>query len=65
MQLQLEDTICAPATATGGAIGVVRLSGPGCYEVLGKVVTLRSSRPLEAGSVRFGEIPEIDEVLVS
>ncbi len=65
MQLQLEDTICAPATATGGAIGVVRLSGPGCYEVLGKVVTLRSSRPLEAGSVRFGEIPGVDEVLVS
>ncbi|MCF0195617.1 MAG: tRNA uridine-5-carboxymethylaminomethyl(34) synthesis GTPase MnmE, partial [Bacteroidaceae bacterium] len=32
-----EDTICAIATATGGAIGIVRVSGPQAIDIAGTV----------------------------
>ena len=62
------DTICAPATAvSGGAIAVIRLSGPEALEIAGKVVTLKSGSIEKArpGTIRYGDIPGTDDVLVS
>ena len=68
-----EDTICAIATAQGGALGIIRVSGP-------QAIPLTSSifRPAQAGkrlegarprTLTFGHIMEdedvVDEVLVS
>lgn len=68
-----QDTICAIATAQGGAIGCIRVSGPEAIAIADKIFTpakagkeLINRKPytLTFGSVRNGnEI--IDEVLVS
>jgi tRNA modification GTPase len=48
MREGLADTICAIATAAGeGGIGIVRLSGPDALSIAGRVVRLRSGRPLD------------------
>ena len=69
------DTICAVATATGGAIGVVRLSGEKTFEILDRVFSKRLSEAkpytihygrIVGQSTNEGEQEEtIDEVLVS
>ena len=64
-----QDTICALATPPGGAIAVVRVSGPDAITITGSIF----SKPLdkaEGYSLHFGEIKdmddkELDEVLVS
>ena len=62
-----DDIIFAPSTGGGGAISIVRISGPGCLEMLDGVVQLRRGSVSSAPgfSLRFGVIPELDEVLVS
>lgn len=64
-------TICAPATAAGGAIGIIRISGADAISITNRVFKGRKSlldtRP---GSFHFGQIidPEegvIDEVIAS
>ena len=66
-----DDTICAPATARGGAIAVIRVSGP---EALSCVDTVFHGRaPLAAApghTLHYGEIREadgtsLDDVVVS
>lgn len=68
-----QDTICAIATATGGAIGCVRVSGPDAISITSRIFTpasqgkkLEDSKPY---TLTFGRIYEdkelIDEVLVS
>lgn len=62
------DTICAPASAsTGGAISVIRISGPEALQAVDSIAVLRSGKAADAPgySLRFGEIPGVDEVLVS
>lgn len=61
------DCICAPATAPGGAISIVRVSGAGCYDIIDSVVDFRHGNAASASgfSVKFGVVPELDEVLVS
>lgn len=60
-----DDTICAPATSVGsGAVSIVRISGPDTFGIISSVVRFRNPG-LRAGSVKFGEIPGLDEVLVS
>ena len=61
------DCICAPATAPGGAISIVRVSGAGCLGIVDTVVDFRHGSAASASgfSVKFGVIPELDEVLVS
>ena len=62
-----EDTICALATAPGGALGIVRVSGPRAVESVAPLFHARSSRPLgttEAGRATFGEIRDDDGMLV-
>ena len=68
-----QDTICAIATAQGGAIGCIRVSGPDAIEITSCIITpaatnreLGDSKPY---TLTFGRIYDgsevIDEVLVS
>ena len=43
------DTICALATAPGGALGIIRISGPQALEILSHVFTksLTNAQPSE------------------
>ena len=67
------DTICALATPAGGAIGVIRISGPQTYPIVDRIFHPASRRPLTEGAPRtahFGNIvtPKgdiVDEVLVT
>lgn len=69
----MNETICALATAPGGALGIVRISGAQTLEILSRIFTkdLTSAQP---NTVHYGHIVEnveisspqvIDEVLVS
>ncbi len=72
----MTDTICAIATATGGAIGIVRVSGPDAMSITSGIFSkdLTSARP---NTIHYGHIIDktsnlkpqtsnlIDEVLVS
>lgn len=70
-----EDTICAIATATGGAIGIIRVSGHNAINITDKVFRPegKNKKPLaerEAYTLTLGRITDdngetIDEVLVS
>ena len=61
-------TICALATAPGGAIGIIRISGPQTLEILSRVFSkdLTKAKP---NTIHYGHIKDgaeiIDEVLVS
>ena len=60
-------TICAIATPPGGALGIVRVSGPRAVESVAPLFHARSGRPLatmEAGRATFGEIRDDDGMLV-
>ena len=65
--LPVDDVIYAPASGQGGAISVVRISGAGCLGLLDSVVRLRHGAVASTPgfALRFGEIPGLDEVLVS
>ena len=72
----MSSTICALATAPGGALGIIRISGPQTLEILSHVFTkdLRNAQP---NTIHYGHIIDqtsnlkpqtsnpIDEVLVS
>ena len=62
------DTICALATATGGAIGIIRISGPKSLEILSHVFTKDISNA-QPNTIHYGNIKDVnevvDEVLVS
>ena len=68
-----QDTICAIATAQGGAIGCIRVSGPEAIEITSRIFTpaisnkrLEESKPYTLTLGRIHEGSEIiDEVLVS
>ena len=68
-----QETICAIATAQGGAIGVIRVSGPEAIEITSRIFTPISGKPLDErkpytltfGKVHSSEGEIIDEVLVS
>jgi len=61
-------TICALATSPGGALGIIRVSGPQSIEVLSRVFTkdVSSAQP---NTIHYGHIKDgteiIDEVMVS
>ncbi len=61
-------TICASATTTGGAIAVIRISGPETFSVLAKVFSKDLSNA-KGYTVHYGNITNgdetIDEVLVT
>ena len=65
----MSSTICALATAPGGALGIIRISGPQTLEILSRIFTkdLRNAQP---NTIHYGHIIDqtsnlIDEVLVS
>ena len=68
-----QDTICAIATAQGGAIGIIRVSGPDAIAYTsqifsplhGKSLKEREAYTLTFGTIRSSEDEIIDEVLVS
>lgn len=70
-----EDTICAIATGQGGAIGIIRISGPEAITITNKIFCLadKGSKPLterKAYSIAYGQIKNendeiLDDVLVS
>lgn len=68
-----QDTICAIATAPGGAIGMIRVSGPQAINITSKIFTSINGKSLEECmpyTLSFGKILSakgeiIDEVLVS
>ena len=65
---KFDDTICAPATSVGtGAISIIRVSGPGTFGIVDAVGEFSKGSASEASgySVSYGNIPEVDEVLVS
>jgi tRNA modification GTPase len=70
------DTICALATAPGGALGIIRISGPQALEILSRVFSKNIS-DAQPNTIHYGHITDkpsaighqtsdiIDEVLVS
>ena len=62
------ETICALATATGGAIGIIRISGPKSLEILSHVFT-KDITNAQPNTIHYGNIKDgtevVDEVLVS
>ena len=64
----MNETICALATAAGGAIGIIRISGPKSLEILSHVFTkdISNAQPY---TIHYGKIKDgtevVDEVLVS
>lgn len=67
MTTNFTDTVCAPATSVGtGAVSIIRTSGPESLAIIDKVVRFRSgSASASKGYIlKYGEIPEVDEVVV-
>lgn len=69
-----QDTICAIATAPGGAIGILRMSGPHTFDIADKIFRPVGSSPTLSQrspyTIAFGHIVDstgevIDEVLAS
>ena len=62
------DTIVAPATVPGtGAISIIRVSGPDCFRFADAVVQLKrgSISECDGYTIHYGEVPGLDDVLVS
>ena len=64
------DTICALATAPGGAIGITRISGPQALEILSRVFRGKGDvQTFSANTIHYGHILSgtevVDEVMVS
>jgi tRNA modification GTPase len=71
--IRTEETICAPATASGGAIAVIRVSGTQCFSICSKIffpldkeIKLSNHKGFTViyGDIRSGD-ELIDDVLVS
>ena len=64
----MNETICALATAPGGAIGIIRISGPKSLEILSHIFTKDLSKALP-NTIHYGHIKDgaqtIDEVMAS
>ena len=68
------DTICALATAPGGALGIIRISGPQSLEILSRIFS-KNLADAQPNTIHYGHIVEsdavsqhqniIDEVMVS
>jgi tRNA modification GTPase len=68
-KINLDDTICAIATAPGGggSIGIIRLSGADSFDIAGKLfsgnINPSESHKVYYGHVLFNDVP-VDEVLL-
>ena len=58
------DTIAAQATPSGeGGVAIVRVSGPACTEVLGRVFAPKNGRQMENRRLTFGHVMDGAEVV--
>ena len=70
---EINDTICAVATRQGGALGVVRVSGPDAIRITDSIFNSASHHPLASArpyTLSYGQIIDkdgtpVDDVLVS
>ena len=64
----MTDSICALATAPGGALGIIRISGPQTLEILSHIFS-KDLHDAQPNTIHYGHITDgsnlIDEVLVS
>ncbi len=64
----MTDTICALATAPGGALGIIRISGPRALEIVSHSFS-KDLSAVQPGTLHYGHIREggevVDEVVVS
>ena len=65
----MNDTICALATAPGGALGIIRVSGPQSFDIVSRVCSVNGADCV-ANTVHYTHIVNaekevIDEVMVS
>ncbi|MBR1801375.1 MAG: tRNA uridine-5-carboxymethylaminomethyl(34) synthesis GTPase MnmE [Bacteroidaceae bacterium] len=62
------DTICAPATAAGGALSIIRVSGPEAFFVVRSLCAIRCDS-VAANTIHYTRIDDgtdvVDEVMVS
>ncbi len=70
LKTDLDDTICALATAGGiGAIGVIRISGSQAFPIVNNVFKGKNLEQAESHTLHFGKITDgsivLDEVLAS
>lgn len=66
-ELLSNDTICAPATPVGGgAVSIIRISGPKCFEIVDSVVEFLNGSAVGAKgyTLKRGRLTELDDVLV-
>ena len=57
------DTICALATAPGGAIGIIRISGPQALEILARIFRGKGdAQTFLPNTIHYGHIVEYDAV---
>lgn len=57
-------TICAPSTAPGGAIGIIRVSGEESINIVNRIFS-REILAAKGYSMHYGTITDIDDVIVS
>lgn len=62
--MQSTTTICAPATAQGGAINIIRVSGPQAITIVDTIFS-KDILVAPANIVVYGHIQDIDDVLVT
>lgn len=61
----MSETIAAIATPTGGAIGIIRISGERAFDIVGKIFTTSSDKALataKGNTLHYGRIVSINEL---
>lgn len=62
-EINNSDTICAIATAPGGALGIIRISGPRAFEAVSAICALRCDA-VGANTTYYARIVEHDAVML-
>ena len=66
--MKLSDNICAMATPPGGAIGIIRISGPDSITIVGRLfsrnISEAKSHTLHYGVLASSSSSPIDDVMV-
>jgi tRNA modification GTPase len=71
--MNFNDTICAPATPSGGALGIIRISGENSYKILSGLIQFptasKNLEELDANTTHFARVVDgdvlVDEVILS
>lgn len=62
--MEQQSTICAPATAIGGAISVIRISGPDAVSIANSIFS-QDITEAHGYTLHYGQIPDVDDVVIS